>query len=136
MMMEFPLNQTGDALRLLFGFSEALARQREALVGRDWLALQQSIKALQLAMQNIAKFPGGSEGVRRQLIDIEGPDREMADRLIENVIAERRSSSELIRLHLQRVQALQAMTSLDSDVKTYGDSGAVKGTGARLSTWV
>lgn len=131
-----PLNQTEDALRLLFSFSEAIERQRRALAGRNWSDLNESIKELQLAMQAMASFPGGSDGVRRQLSTAEAKDRQRADELIEKVISERKSSSELIRLHLQRLNALQAMTSIDPEISTYGESGAKQGTATRLSTWV
>jgi hypothetical protein len=125
-----------DAMRLLFDFSEAIAHQREALAKRDWGKLQVSIQSLQEAMQQIASFPGGAEGVRRQLAASEEAVRESADRLIEKVSIERRSSAELIRLQLQRLQALQTMTSLSEETATYTESGASGGQGNRLSTWV
>jgi hypothetical protein len=125
-----------DAIRLLFDFSEAVALQREALVGRDWTKLQQSIQSLQHAMQQISSFPGGAEGVREQLLASEGVVRERADQLIERVTIERRSSAELIRLQLQRLQALQTMTSFEEDAGLYSETGATKGRGGRLSTWV
>jgi hypothetical protein len=137
MTTDLPIGQhEGDAMRLLFDFSEAIAHQREALAKRDWVKLQRSIQALQHAMHQIASFPGGAEGVRHQLVASEGEAREAADRLIEKVAIERRSSAELIRLQLQRLQALQAMTSLDDDAGTYTESGATKGRSGRLSTWV
>jgi len=126
----------GDVMRLLFDFSEAIALQREALAGRDWAKLQQSIHALQQAMQHISSFPGGAEGVRKQLLASEGTARETADHLIERVMIERRSSAELIRLQLQRLQALQTMTSFEEDAGLYSETGATKGRGGRLSTWV
>ena len=136
MTTEIPFAQKGDALRLLFAFSEAIARQHKALLTRDWVELQQSLRELQQAMQEIGSFPGGSDGVRKQLSQIQGQERETADRLIEKVVTERRASSELIRLHLQRLQVLQVMSSMESDVETYGASVASKGAGGRLSTWV
>jgi len=123
-------------MRLLFDFSEAIAQQREALAKRDWAKLQQSIQVLQHAMHQIASFPGGAEGVRHQLVASEGEAREAADRLIEKVAIERRSSAELIRLQLHRLQALQTMTSLDEESATYTESGTSKGRVGRLSTWV
>ncbi|NDA83107.1 MAG: hypothetical protein EBY01_08675 [Actinobacteria bacterium] len=131
-----PTEQKGDAIGLLFDFSEAIAHQREALAKRDWPKLQHSIRALQQAMHQIASFPGGAEGVRSQLITSEGQARKTADRLIEKVMTERRSSAELIRLQLQRIQALQTMTALEADTATYTETGANKGRGGRLSTWV
>jgi hypothetical protein len=74
--------------------------------------------------------------VRSQLITSEGQARKTADRLIEKVMTERRSSAELIRLQLQRIQALQTMTALEADTATYTETGANKGRGGRLSTWV
>jgi hypothetical protein len=137
MTADLPIEQhQGDAMRLLFDFSEAIAHQREALAKRDWAKLQQSIQALQQAMHQIASFPGGAEGVRHQLVASEGGAREIADRLIEKVAIERRSSAELIRLQLQRFQALQTMTSLDEESATYNESGTSKGRIGRLSTWV
>jgi len=130
-----PENQ-GDAMRLLFDFSEAISNQREALAKRDWVKLQHSIQSLQQAMQQIASFRGGAEGVRNQLVSSEGQARKVADRLIEKVMIERRSSAELIRLQLQRLQALQTMTSLDEESATYTESGTSKGRIGRLSTWV
>lgn len=123
-------------MRLLFDFSEAISNQREALAKRDWVKLQHSIQSLQQAMQQIASFPGGAEGVRNQLVSSEGHARKVADRLIEKVMIERRSSAELIRLQLQRLQALQTMTSLDEESTTYTESGTSKGRISRLSTWV
>jgi hypothetical protein len=137
MTADLPIKQhQGDAMRLLFDFSEAIAHQREALAKRDWAKLQQSIHALQQAMHQIASFPGGAEGVRHQLVASEGEARETADRLIEKVAIERRSSAELIRLQLQRLQALHTMTSLDEETTTYSESGTSKGRIGRLSTWV
>jgi len=135
-MSEIPPNQTVDVLRLLFAFSEAFTRQHKALVMRDWVELQQSLRELQQAMQEIGSFPGGSDGVRKQLSQIQGQERETANSLIEKVVTERRSSSELIRLHLQRLQVLQVMSSMESDVENYGASGFSRGAGGRLSTWV
>jgi len=123
-------------MRLLFDFSEAISQQREALASRDSAKLQLSIKGLQHAMHQIANFPGGAEGVRSQLVATEGQARVSADRLIEKVSVERRSSAELIRLQLQRLQALQAMTALQGETATYSESGAINSKGGRLSTWV
>lgn len=126
----------GDAMCLLFTFSEAISMQRDALARRDWVKLQQSIQALQQAMHQIASFPGGPEGMRSQLNASAGDTREAADLLIQKVVIDRRSSAELIRLQLQRLQALQLMTSLESDDGTYTESGNNKGRSGRLSTWV
>ncbi|NBO81854.1 MAG: hypothetical protein EBU75_03245 [Betaproteobacteria bacterium] len=131
-----PVERQGDPLSLLFDFSEAIAHQREALAKRDWLKLQNSIRTLQQAMHQIASFPGGAEGLRHQLLASDGQERQTADRLIEKVMVERRSSAELIRLQLQRFQALQAMTSLGEDAATYTETGGGQGRGSRLSTWV
>jgi len=123
------------ALRLLFDFSEAISCQREALALRDWTKLQGSIQALQVAMSQIANFPGGAEGVRQQLLETEGKTKDAANQLIEKVMIERKSSAELIRLQLQRLQALKTITALEEDSATYTESGANKGKSIHLSTW-
>lgn len=126
----------GLAIGLLGDLVKALSNQRQALVGSDWRSLAEVIPRLQDVVSAISNFPGGIEGVRGELSKVDPTTREELDGLLASASVDRKTATELIRINLQRYNALRSIHSLSDEQDTYGQDATSPRPGLKLSTRV
>lgn len=124
------------ATSLLGDLTLALAKQRQALTMNDWKSLADVIPRLQDVVSAISHFPGGVNGVREALRSIEPEARRELDGLLEAAAVDRRASTELIKINLQRFYALKSIYAVSQFQDTYGQEASSPPPGMRVSTRV
>lgn len=109
--MASELKAGGDvsALEILQTFATNLAMQREAIAQRNWAGLAEIIPKLQHAMSLVQAFPGGSAGLRAELSVMAAQNDNRVSKLLEDASSDRLVAAELIRVNVNRLNALRSL---------------------------
>lgn len=129
-----PLNQR--ALNLAEALVGALSKQRQALAVSDWTALSEAVPQLQEAVYSISGFPGGIEGLREELSSLSAGERNQLEQWFAAAAVDRKTASELIKINLQRFNALKSFHAVSASDDTYGLDSLAPRPGLKVSTHV
>jgi hypothetical protein len=86
-----------------------LALQREAIATKDWTALAEIIPNLQHAMSLVQNYPGGVSSLRADLSKLTSQGETQVADLLQDAAADRLAAAELIRININRLNALKAL---------------------------
>jgi hypothetical protein len=114
----------------------ALSKQRQALADSDWSALNAVIPQLQDVVFSISQYPGGIEGLRSELAGLSEDLKSSVSQTLEAAAVDRKASAELIKINLQRFNALKSIHAVSADEDTYGQDTLSPRPGLKLSTRV
>ncbi|NDD11199.1 MAG: hypothetical protein EB072_00790 [Betaproteobacteria bacterium] len=109
-MVDQDTSESGQAAtEIIRVFASSLAVQRKAIADRNWDALAAVVPKLQEAMVRVKAFPGGAEGLKWSLSSL-GQDHHLGiNALLEEAASERLAAAELIRVNIQRLNAIKSL---------------------------
>jgi hypothetical protein len=96
-------------LEILQAFSTNLALQREAIAAKNWAALAEIVPHLQHAMSLVQSYPGGAASLRADLSELASQGKSQVADLLQGAAADRLAAAELIRININRLNALKAL---------------------------
>lgn len=110
--------------------ADSVALLKQTLEKNQLEALEAAIAQVQVAMDALGAFPGGSDALVLAIDQLPAEQRAQARSLLQQAKLDHEVSGQLIRMAQQRNAALQAYTAQHSAAATYSSEGGVSMVGS------
>lgn len=110
--------------------ADSVALLKQTLEKNQLEALESAIAQVQVAMDALGAFPGGSDALVLAIDQLPAEQRAQARSLLQQAKLDHEVSGQLIRMAQQRNAALQAYTAQHSAAATYSSEGGVSMVGS------
>lgn len=110
--------------------ADSVALLKQTLEKNQLEALESAIAQVQVVMDALGAFPGGSDALVLAIDQLPAEQRAQARSLLQQAKLDHEVSGQLIRMAQQRNAALQAYTAQHSAAATYSSEGGVSMVGS------